>query len=280
MNLSEASFSASTRSQATPEGLLSSVEDQTAGLYTKIAEVINSGRPDDSKIVVVTVNQLVDTAEQWLAGDQKEIMSSINEGLYHTPDDPVVLLPVPHADLTHEEIVCAWDHAASTITSENSLLRDERFWHDLKKWNAHALSYFDASRQESPVRFVAIETGYDQTRVGPRLRDESNFDPNKVTFQLEEIWRLRKQYPYVRPVDLFAGAVLASRFAHITADKLPEDVNKKTYTWDVLLQPDDGGCIADDGWLPTASINASGQAEVSFITGMYGNYSKRMVMKK
>ena len=85
-------------------------------------------------------------------------------------------------------------------------------------------------------------------------------------------------HPTVLPVDLFAGAVNACRWKH--KDTIPDDIGNKTYIWDILLASDDGGCIAGDGWIPTASITSDGKGDVSFVTGMHGRYSRRMVMKK
>lgn len=246
-----------------------------------MALAVNSERTQDNQIEVVPTDELIDMAEEWIARDEQALIDSINGSLHNTPDDPVVLLPVPHVDLSHEEIVTAWDFAGPKSSPQADVhFRNERFWRDLKQWNSKALCYFNPTQQEIPVRFAAIETGFDASRIGPRLRDESNFDPEKTTFQLEEVFRLRKEYPYVRPADLFAGAVLASRFANVSTDDSLKDVSQKTKVWDILLQPDDSGCIAGDGWLPTASITEAGYGDVSFVTGMYGRYSKRMVMKK
>ncbi|MEK7059710.1 MAG: hypothetical protein AAB971_03060, partial [Patescibacteria group bacterium] len=171
-----------------------------------------------------------------------------------------------------------WDYAGPKREKRPYRYMERNFWRDLRQWDPRLLCQFSSEHPERPVRFVAMETGYDVNRVGPRLRDERNFDPNKVVFQLEALDMVRKEHPYVWPADLFAGAVLASRWRSTNPE--PETtgvIDRKTYVWDISLAPDDGGCIADDGWIPTGKIYA-GYGDVSFITGMNGGYSRRMVM--
>lgn len=262
-------------SASTSESLLLGLERQSATVYSELTSRINHKRKPADQLEVLSKDRLMNEAEAWLRDPQ--VLAAVKLGLHDSTDEPVALLAVPHADFSHEEVVDTWDFASHNDRPRQYKYRAENFWRNLNQWDSKSLCYFNPN-DPTPVRFVIAETGFDATRTGPRLVDEANFDPSTTTYQLQQLRSLRSQNSYIYPMDLFAGAVNAYRWKH--QPSLPQDIEDQTYVWDVMLQPDDAGCIAGDGWIPTGSLNAMGYGDVSFVTGMYGNYSRRMVMKR
>lgn len=213
-------------------GLLLATVTESGALYTTVANRLNDGREDDDKFSIVPEDELLDRVEDWLS---EERLKAIETGLVYDEANPVLLLALPNVEIGYEEIVQTWASA-----------RSGKLWEwggriaFLQQWPAGKLSGYNASStDDSSVRFVAIETGYDSDRSGPREK------------QLAELRGVQADYPEVETASIFEGGVLANRYSNNPNPRWPDAYVR------AIEVPEDG-----DGRIPNAGVNSDGKAYV------------------
>ena len=230
----------------TSEMLIATV-DESGQWYTKVAKDLNAGRRSKkSKVQVVPEDELAGRAEAWLSDER---LRAAEEGLHYLEDKPLIIMPLPNTPVSHEEVVNTWADA-----------RGGKLWQwggrmaFLKQWPADQLSGYDQRQSEDPVRFVAIETGYEADRQGDR--DE----------QLRALKGVQARHPNVRSATIFEGGVLANRYSDETRPDWHD-----TYVRAIEVKPDSGGLF------PHAYVSVDGGAfvDVSIVEG--GDVSRRAV---
>ena len=230
----------------TSEMLIATV-DESGQWYTKVAKDLNAGRRSKkSKVQVVPEDELAGRAEAWLSDER---LRAAEEGLHYLEDKPLIIMPLPNTPVSHEEVVNTWADA-----------RGGKLWQwggrmaFLKQWPADQLSGYDQRQSEDPVRFVAIETGYEADRQGDR--DE----------QLRALKGVQARHPNVRSATIFEGGVLANRYSDETRPDWHD-----TYVRAIEVKPD------SDGDFPGAYVRDGGEAVVVFSFVEYDYVSRRAV---
>ena len=235
-----------TKPEPSASELLVATLDQSGAWYTKVATDLNEGRAKKQKVQIVPENELPGRAKAWLTNDR--LKATEGGGLYYEEDSPLVVMALPNTPVSHEESVQTWANA-----------RNGRIWDwggrlaFLKQWSADQLSGYDPSKAQEPVRFVAIETGYE------KLREGTGQD------QLEVLERVQSRYPAVRSAAIFEGGVLANRYAD---EANPNWLHALVRA--IELKPDSVGRF------PYADVS-DGRANVGYSYGLSGAVSRRLV---
>lgn len=229
------------------ELLLASVE-RSAAWYTEVTADLNKGRAADQQIQIVPENELADRADDWLTQGRYTATRAEN-GLYVTDSNPLIVLALPNAPISHRETVNSW-----AKSRDGQLTRWSGRMAFLNHWSANELSGFDPSQADEPVRFVVIETAYQENRRGNREN---------------QVYQLRKnqlENPLLGSATLFEGGVLARQTSETSFDAWQQTVVR-----DIGLQPN------HDNQVPLAFLDHNGQAIIGQSSWGYTHVARRKV---
>lgn len=229
-------------------GVLLATVEQSAYLYTEVTTELNKGREAAQKIQIVPEDELPGRAADWLT--QSRFMATQTEnGLYETPDSPLIVLALPNTPISRQETVRTWANA-----------RDGKLLHwggrlaFLNQWPADALSGYDHDNANQLVRFVVVETAYQRQRRG--IYENQSFQLRKD----------QSDNPLITSATLFEGGVLARGVADVSFD-----------TWEQTLVRDLGLKPNKDNRMPIAFLDHNGQAVVGQADWGYTGVSRRAV---
>lgn len=229
-------------------GVLLATVEQSAYLYTEVTTELNKGRDAAQRIQVVPEDELPGRAADWLTHGRFTATQAEN-GLYETPDSPLIVLALPNTPISRQETVRTWANAR-----DGKLLQWGGRLAFLKQWPADALSGYDHNQANQLVRFVVIETAYQRQRRG--VYENQSFQLRKDQFD----------NPLIASATLFEGGVLARRVADVSFD-----------TWEQTIARDLGLKPNRDNRMPVAYLNHNGQAVVGQADWGYTGVSRRVV---